>query len=141
MRTSTVISQALGRLQTALKYGPDMASSREVCIRDALALLAPLSRLRGRVRWFNDSKGYGFVDFDGGPEGGVFAHYSAIHGEGFKTLAEGQEIEFELVTGPTGPQCGAVWKLDYVGQPMRCLPEVPGVPGARHVCLVCRGVA
>ncbi|RYZ61053.1 MAG: cold-shock protein [Proteobacteria bacterium] len=63
----------------------------------------------GSVKWFNDSKGYGFIQADGG-EQDIFVHYSAIEGDGFKTLAEGQKVEFELVSGPKGPQAMKVMK-------------------------------
>ena len=63
----------------------------------------------GKVKWFNDSKGYGFISRDGGPD--VFVHHSAILGEGFRTLAEDQEVEFEVVQGPKGAQAQNVIKL------------------------------
>lgn len=63
----------------------------------------------GTVKWFNDSKGYGFIRADGS-DGDIFVHYSAIDGEGFKTLAEGQKVEFELVQGPKGPLASNVVK-------------------------------
>ncbi len=56
-------------------------------------------RLTGKVRWFSDGKGYGFVESD---QGDVFVHYSAIEGGGFRTLAEGQEVEMEIEQGPKG---------------------------------------
>ena len=56
----------------------------------------------GTVKWFNDAKGYGFIEHDGGRD--VFVHYSAIQVEGYKTLKEGQSVCFELVDGPKGPQ-------------------------------------
>ena len=56
----------------------------------------------GYVKWFNDSKGYGFIEQEGGRD--VFVHYSAIQGEGYKTLSEGQLVEFDMVDGPKGPQ-------------------------------------
>lgn len=62
---------------------------------------------RGKVKWFNDSKGYGFIERPDG-EDDVFVHFSAIEMEGFKTLSEGQEVEFELVTGDKGPQAANV---------------------------------
>ncbi len=60
----------------------------------------------GKVKWFNDQKGYGFIVSDEGEE--VFVHFSAIQGEGFKTLKEGQEVEFEKSQGPKGPQAANV---------------------------------
>ena len=63
----------------------------------------------GSVKWFNDSKGYGFIQADGN-ERDVFVHYTAIQGDGFKTLAEGQKVAFELIEGPKGPQAMNVMK-------------------------------
>ena len=65
----------------------------------------------GTVKWFNDSKGFGFLTRDDG-EKDVFVHHSAIQGEGFKTLAEGQRVEFEVVQGQKGPAAENVVKLD-----------------------------
>ncbi|MGK5090155.1 cold-shock protein [Bdellovibrionota bacterium FG-2] len=65
----------------------------------------------GSVKWFNDSKGYGFIQADG-VEREVFVHYTAITGEGFKTLAEGQKVDFELIDGPKGPQASNVLKAN-----------------------------
>ena len=56
----------------------------------------------GTVKWFNESKGFGFIEHESGPD--VFAHFSAINGSGFKTLAEGQKVEFTIVDGQKGPQ-------------------------------------
>lgn len=63
----------------------------------------------GKVKWFNQEKGYGFISRDDGDD--VFVHFSAIQEEGFKTLAEGQDVEFEIVEGPRGPQAANVVKL------------------------------
>jgi len=63
----------------------------------------------GRVKWFNDSKGYGFISRENGPD--VFVHHSAIQGEGFRSLAEDQEVEFEVTQGQKGPQAQNVVKL------------------------------
>ena len=56
----------------------------------------------GTVKWFNESKGFGFIEQQSGPD--VFAHFSAISGSGFKTLAEGQSVEFRITQGQKGPQ-------------------------------------
>jgi CspA family cold shock protein len=66
-------------------------------------------RVRGTVKWFSDSKGYGFIARDDGPD--VFVHHSNIAGEGFRTLKEGQEVEFEIVAGTKGPQAQDVVQL------------------------------
>ncbi|OGP81203.1 MAG: cold-shock protein [Deltaproteobacteria bacterium RBG_13_65_10] len=60
----------------------------------------------GRVKWFNEKKGYGFIAQDTGDD--VFVHFSAIKGEGFKTLTEGETVEFEITQGPKGPQAANV---------------------------------
>lgn len=68
-----------------------------------------MARVKGRVKWFNNSKGYGFIEqSDGLPD--VFVHYSAIQEEGYKSLQEGQVVEFDLVDGPKGPQADNVTK-------------------------------
>ncbi|MEI7904780.1 MAG: cold-shock protein [Candidatus Firestonebacteria bacterium] len=64
---------------------------------------------RGKVKWFNDQKGYGFITPENGKD--VFVHHSAIQGDGFKTLQEGQDVEFDIVTGPKGEQASNVVKL------------------------------
>ncbi|GIO68861.1 cold shock domain-containing protein [Paenibacillus sp. JTLBN-2024] len=65
--------------------------------------------MKGTVKWFNAEKGYGFIQVEGGED--VFVHFSAIQGEGFKTLDEGQEVEFEITEGNRGPQAANVTKL------------------------------
>ncbi len=61
---------------------------------------------RGKVKWFNDAKGYGFIEQESGSD--IFVHYTAITMEGFKTLAENQTVEYEVVEGPRGPQAANV---------------------------------
>ena len=63
----------------------------------------------GKVKWFNSEKGFGFIEVEGGDD--VFVHFSAIQGDGFKTLEEGQEVSFEIVEGNRGPQAANVTKL------------------------------
>jgi len=67
---------------------------------------------QGRVKWFNDTKGYGFIEVEGGSD--VFVHYTAIEGEGFKSLAENQLVEFDIINGDKGPQASNVRR---VGEP------------------------
>ncbi|MGH7323677.1 MAG: cold-shock protein [Candidatus Rokuibacteriota bacterium] len=64
---------------------------------------------QGRVKWFNDAKGYGFITQEGGED--VFVHYSAIQAQGFKSLAEGDVVEFEVTRGPKGLQASNVRKV------------------------------
>jgi CspA family cold shock protein len=61
---------------------------------------------QGTVKWFNNEKGYGFIAVDGGQD--VFVHYSAIQSDGYRSLDEGQRVEFEVAQGPKGPQADAV---------------------------------
>jgi CspA family cold shock protein len=61
---------------------------------------------KGTVKWFNDGKGFGFISQENGPD--VFVHFTAIQGQGFKTLSEGQALEFDVVNGPKGLQAANV---------------------------------
>ncbi len=61
---------------------------------------------QGKVKWFNEAKGYGFIECEGMKD--IFVHYSAITGDGFKTLSEGQKVQFEVVQGTKGPQAANV---------------------------------
>ena len=65
--------------------------------------------MKGKVKWFNNQKGYGFISNETGKD--VFVHYSGLNMEGFKSLDEGQEVEFDVVEGPKGPQATNVTKL------------------------------
>jgi CspA family cold shock protein len=65
--------------------------------------------IEGAVKWFNDAKGFGFLSHEGGPD--VFVHHSEIRGEGFKSLTEGQRVQFEIVDSPKGPRAANVTAL------------------------------
>lgn len=65
--------------------------------------------VRGRVKWFNNSKGFGFIGRDAGPD--VFVHYSGVNADGYKSLQEGDDVEFEIVQGTKGPQAENVTKI------------------------------
>jgi CspA family cold shock protein len=64
---------------------------------------------KGKVKWFNDAKGYGFISQDEGQD--IFVHYTAIEGSGFRSLAEGDLVEFEITEGPKGPQASKVRRV------------------------------
>ncbi len=66
-------------------------------------------KITGTVKWFNENKGFGFIEREGGPD--VFAHFSAIQSEGYKTLAEGQRVEFIVIDGQKGPQAEQIIAL------------------------------
>jgi CspA family cold shock protein len=72
----------------------------------------PLAQYKGIVKWFNNAKGYGFLGRDGGAD--VFVHYSSIQREGYKSLKEGDEVEFDIIEGAKGPQADQVARLKEV---------------------------
>jgi CspA family cold shock protein len=82
------------------------ATGVESKVATATASRKRTMRITGKVKWFNNAKGYGFIEREGGSD--VFVHYSAIQGSGFRSLEEGQGVEFEIVDGPKGPQAGNV---------------------------------
>lgn len=67
------------------------------------------SKKTGKVKWFNNAKGYGFIEQPGEPD--IFVHYTSIAGGGFRTLIQGEEVEFEMTAGPKGPQAENVLRL------------------------------
>jgi CspA family cold shock protein len=71
--------------------------------------VAPVAQYKGTVKWFNNAKGYGFLGRDGGAV--VFVHYSSIQREGYKSLKEGDEVEFDIIQGSKGPQADQVARL------------------------------
>lgn len=68
-----------------------------------------VTRIKGTVKWFNNAKGFGFIGQENGPD--VFVHYSAVKSEGYKSLQEGDQVEFEIVQGQKGPQADGVVKI------------------------------
>ena len=69
-----------------------------------------VERIKGKVKWFNNAKGYGFIGHNGGND--VFVHFSSIVSEGYKSLQEGDDVEFEITQGQKGPQADKVMKLE-----------------------------
>jgi CspA family cold shock protein len=93
-------------------WSPELQSYTCICRVDALESDSSkeVPDVKGKVKWFNNSKGYGFIGRADGPD--VFVHYSAIAGEGYRTLQEGDAVEFEIVQGPKGPQANNVIKIE-----------------------------
>jgi CspA family cold shock protein len=90
-------------------YLRSQPAKRNICVKnETFESRQEDVRVQGTVKWFNNSKGYGFIGRDDGPD--VFVHYSAISGEGYRTLQEGDSVEFEIVQGPKGPQAANVAK-------------------------------
>lgn len=87
---------------------PRWSPVKAVGVKDRLPEGAKVERLKGTVKWFNNAKGYGFIGRDDGAD--VFVHYSAITTDGYKSLQEGDTVEFEITQGPKGPQASNVNK-------------------------------
>jgi len=68
--------------------------------------------IKGSVKWFNNAKGYGFIVADGSEDQDIFVHYSSITQEGYRSLREGDQVEFELTDGPKGPSATSVRRMD-----------------------------
>jgi CspA family cold shock protein len=68
-----------------------------------------MAQFRGSVRWFNNAKGYGFLGRDGGPD--VFVHYTAIQSDGYKSLKEGEQVDYDVIQGDKGPQAEQVIRV------------------------------
>jgi CspA family cold shock protein len=81
-------------------------TSNEISGRSQQGRQEFVAQYKGKVKWFNNAKGYGFIGREDGPD--VFVHYSAIQLDGYKTLKEGDEVEFDIVEGQKGPQADSV---------------------------------
>jgi CspA family cold shock protein len=90
------------KVNTVYQY-PNMVSGKFINVRSEKKMA------KGKVKWFNDSKGFGFLEQESGDD--VFCHFSAITGDGFKSLQEGDNVEFEVVKGPKGLQAENVRKI------------------------------
>lgn len=87
----------------------DMINMLQNCNTEIIFILEELHMNKGTVKWFNNQKGYGFISDEQGND--VFVHYSGLNMEGFKSLEEGQEVEFEVVQGAKGPQATNVTRV------------------------------
>ena len=76
-----------------------------------------MAKVTGKVKWFSDAKGFGFIEREGGDD--VFVHHSSIEGHGFKTLAEGETVEFDVIEEPKGPKAQNVVRSGGGGEPSR----------------------
>lgn len=90
--------------QLSQNLRPTLGPPNRGCLQEG----AHVERLKGTVKWFNNAKGYGFIGREDGPD--IFVHYSAITAEGYKSLQEGDQVEFEITQGQKGPQAANVSK-------------------------------
>jgi CspA family cold shock protein len=107
--SSRVASQSVERPYrcSAFSCGNQVAQTRKEGVD-------PLAQYKGTVKWFNNAKGYGFLGREGGAD--VFVHYSSIQREGYKSLKEGDEVEFDIIQGTKGPQADQVCRLKEISQ-------------------------
>ena len=82
-----------------------------------------MAQYKGTVKWFNNAKGFGFLGREGGAD--VFVHYSSIQSEGYKSLKEGDEVEFDIIEGSKGPQADHVVRLNEMTPPAAAKPAEP----------------
>lgn len=85
-----------------------------------------MAKITGKVKWFSDAKGYGFIEREGGDD--VFVHHSAIEGSGFKSLTEGEDVEFDVLEDPKGPKAANVVRLDPPAGGGGRQPDIRGGP-------------
>jgi cold shock protein len=99
-------NQPFPNFERLSKYRCGNPLSITAILQDPKGRQEPVAQYKGKVKWFNNAKGYGFIGREDGPD--VFVHYSAIQLDGYKTLKEGDEVEFDIVEGQKGPQADGV---------------------------------
>ena len=87
-----------------------------------------MAQYKGTVKWFNNAKGFGFLGYEGGAD--VFVHYSSIQSEGYKSLKEGDEVEFDIIQGSKGPQADHVVRINDAAPPAAKAPPAAAPPAA-----------
>jgi CspA family cold shock protein len=95
---------------SGLEQKPNIRVHKKINSLKYVGGIREMSKAIGKVKWFNNAKGYGFIEQPGEPD--IFVHYSAISADGYKTLTQGQDVEFEVTNGPKGPQAENVLRVD-----------------------------